>query len=64
MRFVNKYDFSQSSCKWGGGGGGEMWVVCNGINTSEEVTGREIRPCKRIKNSETKGMDNSETEEA
>ncbi len=41
-----------------------MWVVCNGINTSEEVTGREIRPCKRIKNSETKGMDNSETEEA
>ena len=35
-----------------------------GINTSEEVTGREIRPCKRIKNSETKGMDNSETEEA
>lgn len=48
----------------GGGGGGIMWVVCNGINTSEEVTGREIRPCKRIKNSETKGMDNSETEEA
>ena len=63
MRFVNKYDFSQSSCKWGGGGG-IMGVVCNGINTSEEVTGREIRPCKRIKNSETKGMDNSETEEA
>ena len=63
MRFVNKYDFSQSSCKRGGAAP-IMWVACNGINTSEEVTGREIRPCKRIKNSETKGMDNSETEEA
>lgn len=38
-----------------------MWVVCNGINTSEEVTEREIRPCKRIKNSETKGMNDFET---
>ena len=39
-------------------------IKFKGANTSEEVTEREIRPCKRIKNSETKGMDNSETEEA
>lgn len=39
-------------------------IKFKGANTSEEVTEREIRSCKRVKNSETKGMDNSETEEA
>ena len=41
----------------------KMRLNC-GRCTYEEVTEREIRSCKRVKNSETKGMDNSETEEA
>lgn len=46
-----------------GEGKNETELNC-GRCTYEEVTEREIRSCKRIKNSETKGMDNSETEEA
>lgn len=42
----------------------KITILNCGRCTYEEVTEREIRSCKRVKNSETKGMDNSETEEA